>query len=115
MERLLKLLRVTKDRNETDPVTSFLLEHGIPLPENGVPLSVEIKAKVDEAIAAGKNGSRGQKPVRSITEKFHRDIAKIEARISSILEKQELVEQVDREKVNSLKTKIEQLESVIPS
>ena len=113
VERLLKLLRVIKDRNESDPVGSFLLEHGIDLPENGNSFSAVMKTKIDEAIASSKTEKRGQNPARSIADKFHRDAAKIAARITSILESQNLADQVDREIVVSLKSKIEQLESAI--
>jgi hypothetical protein len=113
VERLLKLLRVTKDRNETDPVTSFFLEHGIPIPENGVPLSVGIKATVDDAIAAFKASQTDENPVSQTILKFHREAKKVENAITSILKTPELVEQVDNEKVTTLKNKLAELESLI--
>jgi hypothetical protein len=113
VERLLKLLRVTKDRNETDPVTSFFLEHGIPIPENGVPLSVGIKATVDDAIAAVKASRTYENPVSQTILKFHRGAKKVENAITSILKTPELVEEVDNETVASLKNKLAELESLI--
>jgi hypothetical protein len=115
VERLLKLLRVTKGRSESDPVGSFLLDHDIHLPDNGIPLSVEIKANVDKAIASSRTRKSGQDSAGSIVEKFNRAAHSIEGQISSIMESQDLISQVDREKVASLKDKLVELESLIPA
>ncbi len=115
VERLLKLLRVTKDRIEPDPVGSFLLELGIDLPDNGSPVSVESKAKVDEAIVSAKTRNSGEHSTGSIVEKFNRAAGRIEVKISSIMGSQDLISQVDREKVVSLKNKLVELESSIPA
>jgi hypothetical protein len=81
-------------------------------PEGEEPLSA-FKVRVDKDIAAAKASRREANPDQQSVKKFHSGAKKVEKAITSILESPGLAEQVDREKVSSLKDKLAELELLI--
>jgi hypothetical protein len=115
VHRLLKLLRITKDRIGEDRVRDFLREHGIVLIEGEELIFPRMKTKIDEAIATARARRNGANNGQGESQKFERHLEKAEAAVEVILEDTELLGQISREKVISLKGKLIQLETSLPA
>lgn len=111
MERLLALLKLVKRAGI--PFGDLLRNHNLIFNPEGEERLAAFKVRVDQAIAAARASLRGEGSDQLSVEKFHHSAAKLELAISQIIESNGLVQQVDRNRVASLKSKILELESSI--
>jgi len=111
IHRLLKVLRITKDQAGDDRAGDLFREQGITIPEGQDRLPVELKAQIDDAIARARGRRTASNNGQEGLLKLERRLEKAEKAVDAILEDTEMINQVNRDKVISLKDKLIQLEA----